>query len=441
MCDMFGGLAFGAGAAGDAAATDVAGGGEKIGFRADGMDARDRDIRRLQFNPQRFGERKLGGFGGGVSAEKGEASAGGTAGDDDQLATEAIAWFLLQHQRDGGMDAVQSAKNIGGEYRARFFGGGFESAADQAVAGVANQRIDAAELGVGFNDERLAIIRATDVGTDHQVFPAELLIEIFEQIDTSRGQNQSRTGGGKLLGQCAANAGAGSSNHHGHILKCSCHAPIVSHSCLTTDDRQLTTDNLKMFTGIVEKTVRVAAVADGPAFRRLTLALGNDVQLGESIAVNGVCLTVAEKLHEHAVGFDVIKETLEKTNLGMLTTGDEVNIERSLRAGDRISGHFVQGHVDGTAALVNQIVGANETRLTLQCPDDLLAYLAPKGSITLDGVSLTIAAIRGAEFDVALIPTTLQMTTIGRKSIGYMFNVEADIIGKTVVSYLQQRGL
>jgi riboflavin synthase len=196
-----------------------------------------------------------------------------------------------------------------------------------------------------------------------------------------------------------------------------------------------------MFTGIVEKTVRIAAVADGPAFRRLTLAMGNDVQLGESIAINGVCLTVAEKLHEHAVGFDIIKETLEKTNLGMLAAGDEANIERSLRAGDRISGHFVQGHVDGTGALVNQIFNAHETRLSLRCPDELLAYLAPKGSITLDGVSLTIAAIRGAEFDVALIPTTLQMTTLGRKHIGYLFNIETDVIGKTVVSYLRHRGL
>jgi riboflavin synthase len=196
-----------------------------------------------------------------------------------------------------------------------------------------------------------------------------------------------------------------------------------------------------MFTGIIEKMVRVTAVADGPGFRRLTLALDDDVQLGESIAINGVCLTVAEKLHEHAVGFDVIKETLEKTNLRMLAAGDEVNVERSLRAGDRISGHFVQGHVDGTALLVDQTTTPQETRLTLRCPDELLGYLAPKGSITLDGVSLTIAAIRDAQFEVALIPTTLQMTTIGNKSLGYLFNIEADVIGKTVVSYLRQRGL
>lgn len=197
-----------------------------------------------------------------------------------------------------------------------------------------------------------------------------------------------------------------------------------------------------MFTGIVEKTLRVEAVADGPAFRRLTLLMEDgDVQLGESIAINGVCLTVAEILHKNAVGFDVIKETLEKTNLGILSAGDEVNVERSLRAGAPISGHFVQGHVDGTAPLVHRIDAAHETRLTLRCPDELIAFLAPKGSVTLDGVSLTIAALRGAEFDVALIPTTLQITTLARKSVGSLFNLETDVISKTVVNYLRQRGL
>ncbi|HEY1683237.1 MAG TPA: riboflavin synthase [Tepidisphaeraceae bacterium] len=195
-----------------------------------------------------------------------------------------------------------------------------------------------------------------------------------------------------------------------------------------------------MFTGIVEKIAHVAAVADGSAFRRLTLAIDDDVQLGESIAINGVCLTVAEKLHAGAVGFDVIKETLEKTNLGLLAAGDEVNLERSLRVGDRLSGHFVQGHVDGTAILLNQTASEKETRLTLQCPDDLLEYLAPKGSVTLDGVSLTIAGIHASEFQVALIPTTLQLTTIGRQSLGYRFNLEADVISKTVVNFLRLRG-
>lgn len=197
----------------------------------------------------------------------------------------------------------------------------------------------------------------------------------------------------------------------------------------------------RMFTGIVEKTLRIAAVADGPTFRRLTLHMDDaDLQLGESIAINGVCLTVAEIFDGNRVGFDVIKETLEKTNFGLLQPGDEVNIERSLRVGDRISGHFVQGHVDGTATLVKQVADGRETRLTLECPDELQPYLTPKGSVALDGVSLTIAGIRGNEFDVALIPSTLQLTTIGRKAVGYSFNIETDVLSKTIVNYLRQQG-
>src|SRR3954469_865927 len=103
-----------------------------------------------------------------------------------------------------------------------------------------------------------------------------------------------------------------------------------------------------MFTGIIEKTAKVVGVADGPKFRRLTLALrANDVKSGESIAINGVCLTAAEIGSGGDIGFDVIQETLEKTNLALLQAGDDVNVERSLRVGDRIDGHFVQGHVDG----------------------------------------------------------------------------------------------
>src|SRR5437870_3718638 len=123
-----------------------------------------------------------------------------------------------------------------------------------------------------------------------------------------------------------------------------------------------------MFTGIVERTTRIIAVADNPKFRRLTLASHwPDLRAGESIAVNGVCLTVAE-LEAGKVGFDVIAETLSKTNLGLLAADDEVHIERSLRVGDRLDGHFVQGHVDGTAPLMEQISNQNEFRLRLAAP-------------------------------------------------------------------------
>jgi riboflavin synthase len=195
-----------------------------------------------------------------------------------------------------------------------------------------------------------------------------------------------------------------------------------------------------MFTGIIEKTARVVSVAKAPMFDRLTIASDwNDVKDGESIAVNGVCLTVAEQ-SPGRLGFDVIRETLSRTNLGLLTEGDQVHLERSLRVGDRISGHFVQGHVDGVAPLVEQSAcGAHEWRLTLECPAELAKYLTPKGSVTLDGVSLTIASVNANRFEVALIPTTLQVTTLGRRSAGWPFNLEMDVLTKTVVSVLERR--
>jgi riboflavin synthase len=195
-----------------------------------------------------------------------------------------------------------------------------------------------------------------------------------------------------------------------------------------------------MFTGIIEKTARVIAVTPGPRFVRLVLASDYaDVVHGESIAINGVCLTVAE-LTAGELHFDVITETLAKTNLGMLKTGDHVHVERSLRVGDRISGHFVQGHVDGPAKLVEQTNNASEVRLRLRVAPDLAPFIAPKGSVTIDGVSLTVAALDGDTFEVALIPTTVQLTHLLDRPIGWPFNFEADIIGKSVVAYLARYG-
>ena len=196
-----------------------------------------------------------------------------------------------------------------------------------------------------------------------------------------------------------------------------------------------------MFTGIVEKTVRVIGVADGPKFNRLTLAVAwDDVKPGDSVAVNGVCLTVADR-SAGGLAFDVVQETLGKTNLKLVQGGDEVHVERSLRVGDRIDGHFVQGHVDGMALLVEQLTDEREWRLRCQAPPDLARYLVPKGSVCLDGVSLTLASVRGNEFEVALIPTTVSLTTLARRSPGWPFNIETDVISKTVVAWLErQRG-
>ena len=195
-----------------------------------------------------------------------------------------------------------------------------------------------------------------------------------------------------------------------------------------------------MFTGIIEKSARVIGLIGGPKFSRLNLAVGwDDVKIGDSVAVNGVCLTVAE-VAPGQLSFDVVQETLRRTNLGLLQAGDDAHVERSLRVGDRLDGHFVQGHVDGTAQLLEQKSDDREWRLRCQCPPDLARFLAPKGSVCLDGVSLTLAAVDGNEFEVALIPTTVSITGLARRPVGWPFNLETDILSKTIVSWLERRG-
>jgi len=194
-----------------------------------------------------------------------------------------------------------------------------------------------------------------------------------------------------------------------------------------------------MFTGIVENIAKVSGIADGPGFRRLTLALNfGDLQIGQSVAVNGCCLTAAEVSPAEVV-FEIVSETLDKTNLGTLGIGDMVNIEQAMKIGDRLDGHFVQGHIDGRANLIDIASDSGDWKLTLEAPFALAKYIVPKGSVTLDGVSLTVAAVRGNVFEVALIPTTLDVTTLGKKTIGWPFNLEADILSKTVISWLERQ--
>ena len=194
-----------------------------------------------------------------------------------------------------------------------------------------------------------------------------------------------------------------------------------------------------MFTGIVEKSAGVVGVVPGPKFRRITLNREwDDVKVGESIAINGVCLTVAE-LGATTIGFDAIAETLAKTNLGLIKEGDKVHVERAMRVGDRIDGHFVQGHVDGTGRLVNRVESKEEWRLTIEPPRELMQFMIPKGSVCLDGVSLTIAALRPTQVEVALIPTTLSITQLGDREIGWPVNIEADVLSKTIVTWLERQ--
>ena len=196
-----------------------------------------------------------------------------------------------------------------------------------------------------------------------------------------------------------------------------------------------------MFTGIVEAVVPVAAldVAAGSAAggRRLRVELGAlwpDLRPGASVAVNGVCLTLAARSGPLA-DFDVIPETLRRTNLGALAAGEGVNVERSLRAGDAIDGHFVQGHVDAVGEIV-RIDASGERRVWVHAPPTVRPCLVPKGSVALDGVSLTIAELEAERFAVALIPTTLERTTLGRRRVGERVNIETDVLARLVVQRL-----
>ena len=196
-----------------------------------------------------------------------------------------------------------------------------------------------------------------------------------------------------------------------------------------------------MFTGIIERTLRVAAIADHAGGRRIVLPnVWPDAAHGESIAINGACMTVAA-IDPAGLAFDVIRESLDKTNLGTLNVGDAVNVERALRVGGRLDGHFVQGHVDGVGTFASKVATADEWRYTIEAPPGIAKYLSPKGSVCVDGVSLTIAALDGNRFDVALIPTTLDLTTLAAREPGYAFNLEADLIAKQIVTFLDRRGV
>lgn len=193
-----------------------------------------------------------------------------------------------------------------------------------------------------------------------------------------------------------------------------------------------------MFTGIIRQQGTVTAVRLGTRGSRLSIGcseLAASVLQGASVCVDGVCLTVAD-IRSPVLEFDVIAETLERSTLKALRVGTQVNLEPSLRAGDPIDGHLVQGHVDGTAELVRRDVTASQHVLHFSADARVRPYIIPKGSIALDGVSLTIADVSQAGFSVALIPTTLELTTLARLRVGDRVNVESDMIVRTIVHRL-----
>jgi len=203
-----------------------------------------------------------------------------------------------------------------------------------------------------------------------------------------------------------------------------------------------------MFTGIVQAQVQVKDVTHRDGFVRLTLQAGQEplhqLQRGASIAINGTCLTATEfDISAGWVSFDVIDETLLKTNLGTLQRGSKVNFERSLKFGDEIGGHIVSGHVSATAEILQIERSADNCAMRLSFPPELAAFIQPKGFIAVDGASLTVGAVQGHSFWLHLIPETLAVTTLGEKQIGERLNLECDqqtvTIVQTVERYLAQR--
>jgi riboflavin synthase len=198
-----------------------------------------------------------------------------------------------------------------------------------------------------------------------------------------------------------------------------------------------------MFTGIVEELGRVRAVqpqADGARIEIEARKVLDDAEIGASIAVNGCCLTVVARGDDWWAA-DAVVETLQRTNLGALAAGDPVNLERPVRLSDRLGGHVVQGHVDGVGRVVQREVQSDGSELVrFEAPRDLLRYVVHKGSITVDGTSLTVAALHDDGFSVAVIPHTLEVTTLGARRVGSTVNLEVDVLAKYVERLLQAGG-
>ncbi len=196
-----------------------------------------------------------------------------------------------------------------------------------------------------------------------------------------------------------------------------------------------------MFTGIVEELGEVVAVEELGDASRFTLRgplVTEDARHGDSIAVNGVCLTVVDA-GDGTFTADVMAETLKRSSLGALRPGSPVNLERAMALGGRLGGHLVQGHVDGTGTILARTPAEHWEIVTVSLPQDLARYVVEKGSITVDGISLTVVEAAADHFTVSLIPTTLALTTLGTKQPGEPVNLEVDVLAKYVERLLGAR--
>jgi len=197
-----------------------------------------------------------------------------------------------------------------------------------------------------------------------------------------------------------------------------------------------------MFTGIVEKVLPIVAIQRRGSAARIGLDLGDlaeGVRVGDSIAVDGVCLTVTS-LSGKTAHFDAVEETLSRTTLDGLKPGSLVNVERSLRAGDRLGGHFVQGHVDGVGSISAKQKQGTQWTFRFAVPRELTEIMIPKGSVAVDGISLTLVDVQPTDFSVAVIPHTFSVTGLGRKGLGARVNIECDMIGRYVAKLLRGLG-
>ena len=198
-----------------------------------------------------------------------------------------------------------------------------------------------------------------------------------------------------------------------------------------------------MFTGIVEELGRVKAIEQQADAVRLTIEgplVVSDVKRGDSISVSGTCLTAVE-FDNNSFTADVMQETLNRTSLSELKVGDPVNLERAMTAATRFGGHVVQGHVDGVGEIISRQPSENWEWLRISIPRELMKYVVYKGSITLDGVSLTVNEVGDDYVGLSLIPETLAVTTLGSKAVGDKVNVEADVMAKHIERLLEARGM
>lgn len=197
-----------------------------------------------------------------------------------------------------------------------------------------------------------------------------------------------------------------------------------------------------MFTGIVEEVGRVEAVEHLPEGQRLVVAarvVSDGTEVGDSIAVNGCCLTVTS-LGCASAGFgaDVMSETLRVTSLGSLTPGSPVNLERALRADSRLDGHVVQGHVDAVGRIRSLVVAPNATTVWIDAPPEVLRYCVPKGSVAVEGISLTLVDVDDHGFGVSIIPHTWEVTNLSSRAVGDTVNLEADVLSKYVEAHVRR---